>query len=118
VIPTDSTSFSIHRVLTPSRYQVAHHAGQRHLGAATRRRGGELVMQKTGRVKTAKGRSPRNLFQKHCERSSKGLRGGRLMHLRHAHHQGRSVHHLAGRHSARSRVPLLAFTYFTPQSFL
>ena len=43
------------------------------------------------------GRSPSCLLQKHCERSSKESRGGRLTRLRHAHQPGPSVHHLGGR---------------------
>jgi hypothetical protein len=36
-------------------------------------------------------------LEKHCERSSKESRGGRLTRLRHAHQPGPSVHHLGGR---------------------
>src|SRR5271166_5223921 len=53
---------------------------------------GPATRTQAGRAESGQGRycwerSPRNLLQKHCERSSKGSRGGRLTRLRHAHHQ-------------------------------
>jgi hypothetical protein len=67
--------------------------------AISRRRGLQLVVQKAA-GSILYGRSPSYLLRKHCERFSKGSRGGRPKRLRLAHQPaGRSVHHLAGRNS-------------------